>query len=404
MSSLVSVIVPIYQVRDYLAQCLRSLQNQDYRNLEILLIDDCSTDGSLQIAEDFASQDSRISIIRNPQNLGLGASRNVGLRQAKGEYVLFLDSDDEFSSSQAISHCVKYADKYELEVFCFGYYMAKYDELETTCIYREKYIHNNFGYDYGAVFAGGNNIMELFYWNTFFAVWMRLYRRSFLEQHNIRFVEGLRYEDVPFTAQVLVFGKRIMVSKRCLIYYRLRSSKDNISITQNSYNLDILEVFEQVYNFLCSQGLYNIKLGYAFMWAVYLNIVLSMLSVKSEILVEYYAKLRALVLRIYNEYPFLPYHELVEMYDVNLYHKRELIILMQDFYKVILEKESVLDALNSMIRVSIGQIERLCNPKIIFNNFFNTFKIFTKKTPFKYFVYYPYLFAKLVFRTSKRIF
>lgn len=84
MSALVSVIVPIYQVRDYLAACLKSLLRQDYPHLEILLIDDCSSDGSLELAQAFARRDARIRVLENARNLGLGATRNLGLAQARG--------------------------------------------------------------------------------------------------------------------------------------------------------------------------------------------------------------------------------------------------------------------------------------------------------------------------------
>ena len=92
---LVSVIVPVYNVRPYLEECLESVVSQTYHNLEILVIDDGSTDGSGEICDRFAENDSRIRVVHQ-KNKGLGAARNVGLDLATGSVVSFLDSDDAF--------------------------------------------------------------------------------------------------------------------------------------------------------------------------------------------------------------------------------------------------------------------------------------------------------------------
>jgi glycosyltransferase involved in cell wall biosynthesis len=96
-SPLVSVIVPVYNVEPYLAAALDSICAQTYRNLEILLIDDCSTDASPEICADYAQRDSRIRVLRNAVNCGQAVARNVGLDAAQGEYVAFVDSDDLIS-------------------------------------------------------------------------------------------------------------------------------------------------------------------------------------------------------------------------------------------------------------------------------------------------------------------
>ena len=91
---LISVIIPVYNVEKYLSQCLDSVINQTYKNLEIICVDDSSTDNSLEILKEYAQKDTRIKIIKNEKNLGLGLTRNEGVKVAKGEYIHFLDSDD----------------------------------------------------------------------------------------------------------------------------------------------------------------------------------------------------------------------------------------------------------------------------------------------------------------------
>ena len=89
-----SVIVPVYNAEKYLSRCLESIINQTYQNLEIILVNDCSKDGSLNICESYAKKDSRIIVINNEKNIGQAASRNKGLRQSSGDYVTFVDNDD----------------------------------------------------------------------------------------------------------------------------------------------------------------------------------------------------------------------------------------------------------------------------------------------------------------------
>ena len=90
----VSVIIPVYNVEPYLKEALDSVINQTLREIEIICIDDCSTDNSYNILEEYAKKDNRIIIIKNEENLGVGISRNKGIRLSKGEYIGFVDGDD----------------------------------------------------------------------------------------------------------------------------------------------------------------------------------------------------------------------------------------------------------------------------------------------------------------------
>ena len=94
---MISVIVPVYNVEDYLHVCINSILNQTYQDFEIICIDDASTDSSLEILEYFSLKDSRVKVLKNDSNKGPGYSRNRGLDVAKGKYVSFLDADDWFS-------------------------------------------------------------------------------------------------------------------------------------------------------------------------------------------------------------------------------------------------------------------------------------------------------------------
>ncbi|MGX3010101.1 glycosyltransferase family 2 protein [Helicobacter sp. 23-1044] len=92
-----SIIIPIFRVENFIAQTLQSAVNQSYENIEIICVDDCGGDRSVEIAKEFALSDSRVKILQNSRNLGTFATRNIGVLNAKGEYLLFLDGDDKLA-------------------------------------------------------------------------------------------------------------------------------------------------------------------------------------------------------------------------------------------------------------------------------------------------------------------
>ena len=114
MEEKVSVIVPVYNVEQYLARCLDTVLAQTYENLEVICVNDGSTDNSLNILEHYARFDSRIKIV-NKENGGLGSARNAGIKEAEGKYILFLDSDD-YIASFAVEHLVKNAEKNNADI------------------------------------------------------------------------------------------------------------------------------------------------------------------------------------------------------------------------------------------------------------------------------------------------
>ena len=98
MKPLISIIIPVYNVSGYLVRALTSIVNQTLQNIEILCVDDCSTDNSLKILEDFSKKDTRIKIFKHDKNLGVSCTRNTALKHAKADYLMFLDPDDYVAS------------------------------------------------------------------------------------------------------------------------------------------------------------------------------------------------------------------------------------------------------------------------------------------------------------------
>lgn len=176
---MVSIIVPIYNAAEFLPMCLTSLTHQTYRDLEIILVDDGSTDGSLAIAQQFAQADERIRVIHQT-NKGQGAARNAGLEVAQGEYVVFVDADD--------------------------YIDYDFVEQHLSAIDGQDMVQSG----YRRVNIDGEIIEEKLpkhRWQ-FTVAWMKMYRREFIQ--SLRFEEGMCYEDVIWTVDLQLRHPRIL--------------------------------------------------------------------------------------------------------------------------------------------------------------------------------------------------
>lgn len=211
----ISVIIPVYNVIPYLKNALESVINQTYSNLEILLIDDGSTDESGKLCDIYAKLDPRIKVYHTSNN-GLSAARNIGLQHCTGEYIAFLDSDDwlennalELMLSKILSVDADIAVCYIYHEFSDYQEASNYPEYAEICegtdILRD-YLHGK----------GLNN-----------GIWTKLYKRNIFEQ--IRFPEGRYYEDLAVTYKLLSKAKKLIRIQRPLIHYRQRRG----SITQS---------------------------------------------------------------------------------------------------------------------------------------------------------------------------
>ncbi len=202
---LFSVVVPVYNVEAYLPQCLDSLLAQTFGDFEAVCVNDGSTDGSLSILEGYAARDNRIRIISQP-NRGLSAARNTGMDAARGDYILFLDSDDwlESSSLQAISDNLDGED-----MLCFGGWRGDEEEMPSSANYRT-------GWDYY------NRCALVHHPFPFVCVVLRCYRRAFLDTQRLRFREGILHEDNHFTPRACLAANKVRVIPDALYHYRIR--------------------------------------------------------------------------------------------------------------------------------------------------------------------------------------
>ena len=216
----VSVIVPVYNTEPYLRECLDSICGQTLRNIEIICVNDGSTDGSLSILEEYAARDPRVRVF-SQENFGQGHARNVGLDLARGEYVYFMDSDDclPFSALQKEYASAKAAD---LDVLLFeGESMYESKELEERFpVYKTLYLRKG---DYPGVLSGQQAAVSLKKNRAaFVSPCCFISKREFLSQNELRFPEGYFYEDNVFFFALLKAAERVSVVHEKLFVRRVR--------------------------------------------------------------------------------------------------------------------------------------------------------------------------------------
>lgn len=247
----VSVIIPIYNVENFLNCCLDSIVNQSLTDIEVICIDDGSTDNSLAILQSYAKFDDRIKIIHQ-DNKGSGATRNLGIEHSTGDYVYFMDSDD-YIDLNALEKLYNNAVSNNSDFVIFK--IARFDK-EDNINYNDPSFdiesifgdvdYNNFTFTYSDI--------KRYVMNTSFAPWTKLYKKEFLDRYNdLRFPEDLAYEDVPFHVNVMLYASKISFIPEFLYFYRVYSS----SMVHTSNGYDIFKIIDIVEKFIMDNKYYG---------------------------------------------------------------------------------------------------------------------------------------------------
>lgn len=215
---LVSIVVPIYGVEKYLDKCVRSLINQTYQNLEIILVDDGSPDGCGRLCDKFAKEDKRIEVIHKV-NGGLSDARNTGAKRASGKYLIFIDSDD-YVDNKLVEKTVSSAEENQADMVIFDFTAVEEGEFKLRT--------NN---------IPTNKILRLEEEKKLLlmppAAWSRLFNREFYMRANHPFPVGKYYEDLGTTPKFLLEANRIVYLKESLYFYTIRSNS-----IMKSYNFE----------------------------------------------------------------------------------------------------------------------------------------------------------------------
>lgn len=233
----ISIIMPVYNVENYLKQCLESVINQTITEIEIICVNDGSTDGSLKILEQFAQKDDRIQII-NKKNGGIASARNKAFNYVTGEYIGFLDSDDWIEPNM-YEKLYENAKKHDSDMVMCSAHL--FDELNQKLLYNLPYFTlESFDESFDdTVFnhqATGNFLFKI---NV--TPWNKLYKASFLKENNIKFYEGLDFEDNPFFYESYLKAKKVSLLRDYLYFYRI-NRQDSFISAGNKRFFDIVPI------------------------------------------------------------------------------------------------------------------------------------------------------------------
>lgn len=235
MNPLISIIVPVYNTAPYLRRCLDSLCNQTYSNLEIICINDGSTDNSLDILNEYAKNDSRV-IIQTTKNSGLAAARNAGLELAHGTWVAGVDSDD-YIDTDTCEYIISHADD-DVNVIQYG--LREVIEDEVTKILTPSISRNGHSF-------GKHNVTPLILINQPCEFWSKFWRKSFLDKYKCRFPEGCWYEDWFFYWAYMPLSECVLCLPECkYVYLRRQSSIMGLTQTKAEKSIDHIYVMKHL--------------------------------------------------------------------------------------------------------------------------------------------------------------
>jgi len=233
----VSIIVPVYNTEKYLRSCLDSLLSSTLDNLEIIAIDDCSTDNSLAILKEYASRYPNIKIVTNEKNIGTGACRNLGIKLSQGEYIGFVDSDD-------------YVNPKMYETMYNGAVANNYPEILTTGISfvtDDSNLHRDFSFSHnpeGRLIK--NNSQNTTVYDESPSVCNKLFRNDTIK--NYRFLEHCLWEDTAFSYTKLIEATNILYFRNFDYFYRrnINEGRSGTNYQKNNHILDIFLVVDEI--------------------------------------------------------------------------------------------------------------------------------------------------------------
>lgn len=263
----ISVVLPVYNVADYLRKCLDSLVNQTFKDFEVICVNDGSTDLSLGILEGYALTDSRFKII-SQENQGLSGARNTGIEHVQGEYVLFVDSDD-WLEENALELLYEHVKGFNSEITMFKF---KFFDDDTSEISEDPF--TNLEVIDPALYTGNfsyYDVLDIIF-KISHAPFNKLYKTSFLRNLGAKFLYGSYYEDVEFFYKVFFKAKKVSLLPEYLYYYRIRDY--SISTSGDEGSFDIFNVLESTKQSVIDAKIYDdVKQGWLMFIIVNLKFV-----------------------------------------------------------------------------------------------------------------------------------
>lgn len=235
----ISVVVPVYNVEKYLKECIDSIINQTLEDIEIICVNDGSTDSSLEILNDYAKKDSRIIVI-NKSNSGYGHTMNMGLNAATGEYVGIIESDD-FADKNMFEDLYKLAKEYDADIVKGDWY---------NYWSKNKFARKNNRISSAKALKLTNSKQDKSLLRINPSVWSAIYKKEFLNKYNIRFLEtpGASYQDLAFSFKIFALAEKVILTDKAYLYYR--QDNMNSSVKSKTKVYCVCDEYEEIDKFL----------------------------------------------------------------------------------------------------------------------------------------------------------
>ena len=247
---MISVIVPVHNASNTLRRCVNSILTQSYKNIELILINDASTDNTLQICQDCQNKDKRVKIVDNRENLGSEKSRLNGIKEAKGNWIMFIDADDRLAHHHVISNNLKLGEKYEVDMVQFGCRkVTKRGILKQKKLILPEghYIQPEISSRFYTSFFGINNFPS--------NQWGKLYKSSIFQRVELNCFDVFMGDDQLFLMQIFPFLNSLYISNEVGYYYYIGGNSSNYPFLID----DALKLFNVKKREIEEQGLIHLK-------------------------------------------------------------------------------------------------------------------------------------------------
>lgn len=317
----ISVIVPVYNTEKYLRRCLDSIINQNFREIEIIIVNDCSTDNSLKIINDYIKQDDRIILINKEKNKGLSAARNSGIGIARGEYIAHIDSDDWIEQNY-FKDMYEYAIKNEAEIVISDFY-KDFDNGQISYMKdQEKNIEN-----VGA-------IKNIFLFRAYPCVWNKIIKAELYKGNDIFHPEGISIgEDLCTSPKLMFFAKKIMKHDKAYYHYIQNPKSMMREKTQNLNKIkEIYSVVKNLEEFFISKNIVlpinELKINHLSIWLLKSEYSLNDLEYL-EILDEYVKLFKKVDLNIFVSKKIIFFGKILKIFN-----KRIIFIVLWHFNSI----------------------------------------------------------------------
>ncbi len=230
-----SVVIPVYNVEEYMKQCLESILNQTLNSIEVICVDDCSPDKSAEIIKEYAAKDSRVKYIKHTENKFQGGARNTGIQAADGKYVTFVDSDDYLFDIDCYKNAVYNLEKYNADISVFSF--------------AEDYGSRKTNHSLSKSVKGLCRLNNSNFTKVLCVPWNKIFKLEDIKKHNLTFPEKLKFEDEAFWYKYVaaVEPKAYVENKYCYAY-RIRSG--STMDTRDKYIYNYLDVLLDIHSYL----------------------------------------------------------------------------------------------------------------------------------------------------------